>query len=84
MIFVQYNTSSYLYSKYDSLSYKHPARRFSFYFSPDSLYMALSGQHLEELVKPELKDEFNSIKDLWFPRTDTNDHAVFDARTPGK
>ena len=46
--------------------------------------MALSGQHLEELVKPELKDEFNSIKDLWFPRTDTNDHAVFDARTPGK
>ena len=46
--------------------------------------MALSGDHLEGLVKPELKDEFNGIKDLWFPRTDTNDNAVFDARTPGK
>jgi len=45
--------------------------------------MALSGTTLDELVKPELRDEWSNIKDQWFPRTDTAEHAAYDKRTPG-
>ena len=45
--------------------------------------MAISAPTLDELVKPEKKAKWNSIKDDWFPRTDTPEHAAFDRRTPG-
>lgn len=48
------------------------------------MYLALSGETLDELVKPELKDEWQRIKYLWFPRVDTPENAAFDRRTPGK
>ena len=49
----------------------------------DSAYMALSAKTIEELVKPELRQEYQAEKHQWFPRDDTNEHAAFDKRTPG-
>lgn len=34
----------------------------------DSLYMALSGESLDELVKPEMREEYEQDKWNWFPR----------------
>ena len=49
----------------------------------DSLYMAIAGESVEELVKVELREEFETVKSSWFPRTDTKEHAAYDKRTPG-
>ena len=49
----------------------------------DSLYMALAGDSVEELVKRELREEYEAVKSSWFPRTDTKEHAAYDKRTPG-
>jgi hypothetical protein len=37
----------------------------------DSAYMALSADSLEEVIKPELKQRYQSEKHNWFPRSDT-------------
>ena len=37
----------------------------------DSAYIAIAGQSVESLVKPELSGEFEADKANWFPRTDT-------------
>ena len=44
----------------------------------DSYYFSISGDCLEDVVKPELKDEFNRVKVDWFPQD------KYDQRTPGK
>ena len=49
----------------------------------DSAYIAISGESLEDLVKPEMMHEFENDKCNWFPRTDTVEHAKYDKRTPG-
>ena len=49
----------------------------------DSLYMALAGDSVEELVKRERKEEFELAKSTWFPRRDTPENAAYDKRTPG-
>ena len=49
--------------------------------SSDSLYMALSGSSLEEVVKPELRGEWESEKKNWFPSSENYAH---DLREPGK
>ena len=49
----------------------------------DSLYMALTGASLEELVKPEMRAEFEKEKHLWFPDTSTPEKAAYSKRTPG-
>ena len=49
----------------------------------DSAYIAISGECLEDLVKPEMIHEFENDKCNWFPRTDTEEHAKHDKRTPG-
>jgi hypothetical protein len=48
----------------------------------DSAYMALTGD-FENIVKPELREEFKTDKYKWFPRTDTEEHKKLDKRTPG-
>ena len=45
--------------------------------------MAISGEHVEDLVKSDMKDEFNDEKCNWFPQTDMVEHAKYDKRTPG-
>lgn len=49
----------------------------------DSAYMALSGDCLDDIIKPDMKDRYLAEKHLWFPRTDTPEHAAYDKRTPG-
>ena len=49
----------------------------------DSAYMALSGESVESLVKPELREAFEADKANWFPRTDTPEHRAYDKRKPG-
>ena len=42
--------------------------------------MALSGQTLDELVKPHLKNEWETVKKEWFP---SEDNYLHDLREPG-
>jgi len=49
----------------------------------DSAYIAVSGDSVESLVKPELREEFQQDKCNWFPRADTAEHKAYDKRTPG-
>lgn len=49
----------------------------------DSAYMSLAGDSLEELVKPEKKEEFTATKYQWFPRHDIPGNAAFDKCKPG-
>ena len=45
----------------------------------DSAYIAISGECLEDLGKPEMLYEFELDKSNWF----TVEHAKYDKRTPG-
>ena len=54
-----------------------------FEMDSDSAYIAIAGQSVESLVKPELREEFEADKANWFPRTDTPEHKGYDKRTPG-
>ena len=49
----------------------------------NSSYIAIAGDSVESLVKPELRVEFDQDKCNWFPRTDTPEHKAYDNRTPG-
>ncbi|XP_038059915.1 uncharacterized protein LOC119730920 [Patiria miniata] len=49
----------------------------------DSAYMAISAPHLDDIIKPHLRDEYQREKSSWFPRDDTPDHRAYDKRTPG-
>ena len=49
----------------------------------NSAYIAISGECVEDLVKPEMMYEFELDKSSWFPETDTVGHAKYDKRTPG-
>ena len=49
----------------------------------DSAYMALAGDSLEALVKPDKKVEFAAAQHQWFPRWGTPEHAVYDKCKPG-
>jgi len=52
------------------------------YMDTDSAYMALTDK-FENLIKPELQNEFKLEKNKWFPRTDTKKHIAYDKRKPG-
>ena len=49
----------------------------------DSAYIALSGDTLEEVIKPDLRQVYDIAKKNWFPWNDTPEHAAYDKRTPG-
>ena len=48
----------------------------------DSAYIAYAGESFEELIKPEMREEYEKDKNNWFLRTDTKEHYNFDKRTP--
>ena len=52
------------------------------YMDTDSAYMALTDD-FENLVKPELRNEFEKDRNTWFPRTDTDENKAYDKRKPG-
>ena len=39
----------------------------------DSAYIAFSGENFEDLIKPELKEDYLINKNKWFPRGDTKE-----------
>ena len=49
----------------------------------DSAYIAIAGDSVESLIKPELRAQFEQDKCNWSPRTDTPVHKAYDKRTPG-
>jgi hypothetical protein len=49
----------------------------------DSLYLALSGNTLDELIKPGLRTEFEREKNQWLPRSEPESARKHDRRTPG-
>jgi hypothetical protein len=49
----------------------------------DSAYLAISAESIDNIIKPEIQDEYLQDKCDWFPRTDTAEHAKYDKRTPG-
>ncbi len=48
----------------------------------DSAYIAFSAENFEDLIKPELKEDYLKNKHKWFPRDDTIENAKFDERAP--
>ena len=48
----------------------------------DTAYIAIAGDSVESLVKPELHQEFQQDKCHWFPWTNTAEHKAYDKRTP--
>ena len=53
------------------------------YCDTDSLYMAISSENFEDIIKPEMKEEYLKEKYNWFPRDDTEEHAKYDKRKAG-
>ncbi|XP_072177417.1 uncharacterized protein [Diadema setosum] len=49
----------------------------------DSAYMAISGDSIDNIVKPHMRQEYEADKCNWFPRNDTPEVARHDKRTPG-
>ena len=49
----------------------------------DSAHIAISGESVEALVKPEMVHEFEHDSYNCFPRTNMLQHAKYDKRTPG-
>ena len=49
----------------------------------DSYYFSISGECLEDVIRPEMRQKFQDVKHQWLPRDDTAEHAAFDKRTPG-
>ena len=48
-----------------------------------SAYIGISDECLEDIVKPELKEEFKENRHLWLVRDDTKVNELHDKRTPG-
>ena len=46
----------------------------------DSAYIAFSAENFEDLIKPELKEDYLKNKHKWFPRDDTKENAKFDKK----
>ncbi|KAK3736485.1 hypothetical protein QZH41_017404, partial [Actinostola sp. cb2023] len=59
-------------------------RMLQFYYDfLDNAYIAISAESFEEIIRPEIREEFEAEKHDWLPRTDTAEHRAFDKRTPG-
>ena len=41
----------------------------------DSAYIAFSAEKIEDLIKPELKEDYILNENDWFPRDDTKENA---------
>jgi hypothetical protein len=68
---------------YDFIDYYIDKRDYQYcMMDTDSAYVAISGNCLEEVIKPSLKDEFKKNRHLWLGRDDTMENKVYDS-TPG-
>ena len=48
----------------------------------DSAYIALTGE-FDDLIKPEMRSEYELDKNSWFPRINSKENAAYDKRKPG-
>ena len=53
------------------------------YMDTDSMYMAITAKNFEDIIKPDMKDDYEVNKHKWFPRNDTKENASYDKRTLG-
>jgi len=49
----------------------------------DIAYLALSGDKLEDVIKPHMKEEYKKDKYNWFPNETTKELKAYNKRTPG-
>lgn len=49
----------------------------------DSAYFAISGNSLQDVVKPHLLDDFKEKRQVWLGRDDSLENKLYDSRTPG-
>ena len=49
----------------------------------DSLYMGITGESIETMIKPEMQAQFELEKYDWFPDNTTEESAAFNKRVPG-
>lgn len=49
----------------------------------DSAYISTNGNSLNDILKPEMKEQFHKDKNIWFPREGTIENKMHDKRTPG-
>ncbi len=49
----------------------------------DSAHMAISGDSLDDVIKPGMKDPYNREKHQWFPRQNTPELYSYEKWTPG-
>ena len=49
----------------------------------DSAYLGLSAKSLDEVIKPEMKEEYEKDKYNWFPNETTKELKQYNKRTPG-
>ena len=53
------------------------------YMDTDSGYFAFSGDCIDDIVKPEMRDEYLKIKHEWLPRDGCPERSLIDKYTPG-
>jgi hypothetical protein len=49
----------------------------------DSAYLAISEESFDQVIKPEMRQEYEKDKYNWFPNETTPESKAFDKRTPG-
>jgi hypothetical protein len=49
----------------------------------DSAYLALSAAKLDDVIKPDMKEEYEKDKYNWFPDETTKELKAYNKRTPG-
>jgi hypothetical protein len=49
----------------------------------DSAYLALSGSKLDDVIKPDMREEYEQDKYNWFPDERTPESKAYNKRTPG-
>ena len=54
------------------------------YMDTDSSYFAFSGDCIDDIVKPEMRDEYLKNKHEWLPRDDCPEHSLINKYTPGQ
>ena len=49
----------------------------------DSAYLGLSAKSLDQVIKPEMREEYEKDKYNWFPNETTKELKAYNKRTPG-
>ena len=53
------------------------------YMDMDNMYMAITSDKFEDLIKPGMKEDYMKVRYNWFPRNVTKENEKYDSRTMG-